>query len=273
MDKLIGQVLGGTKLDQQGEKLSKDFLDDFCRGVDGQKLPLHQHHDVAKETVGYFENLRLVECTDEPNEWLLVADVYAKKGFLDGAIGGFSISGFELIYSPASPDYLLYLPFPEYNQQELLSYFKELGNVQLNKWIKKSAEPLSSTLFIAAMSIVVTPIWNDVYKHKIAPKISLFMTECWPKLRKKNLTLEHVQVIDYKGQEIQVRFIGEKGKELFCYSSLIMEDGLKVAIKSIDIEYKNHDPIMKIVLVYNYSKGGYQLFRIEYSSGEVVHFA
>jgi hypothetical protein len=273
MEHILGQVLAGTQLDKQGEKLSKEFLARFCQYTDGKKIPLYQHHDMSNETVGYFNNIRLVECVDALGEWNLIADVYAEKGFLDEAIGGFSISGFELIHSPDSPDCLLYLPFPEYNEDELLNYFIALENIQLNKWIKKAADPVSAALLVAAATIVITPVWDDVYKRKIAPKIDSFMANSWPKLKKKKLNLEHIQVVDYKGSEIQVRLIGEKGKESICYSSVVIEGALKVAIESIKMENKEHDPIHKIVLVYHSDVTAYVIFRVEYSSGEVNHFA
>ena len=273
MEKIIGQVLGGTNLDQQGEKLTRSFLNDFCQEAKGKKIPLHQHHDMSKETVGYFENLRLIKCINDPNEWTLIADVYVKEGFLDEAIGGFSISGTELLYAPDLPECLLYLPFPEYNQDKLLDYFISLENIQLNKWIKKSVDPVSSALFIASMSIVITPIWDDIYKRKIAPRIESFMDKCWPKLKEKNLGLEHIQVVNYNDNEIQVRFIGEKGKEEICYSSLTIQGALSVAIKTIKAENKDYDPILRVVLLYNTANHSYVTYRIEFSSGEVVHFA
>jgi hypothetical protein len=54
MEQIIGQILAGTQLDLQGEKLSKAFLDEFCQYTDAVKSPLHQHHDMSKKIVGYF---------------------------------------------------------------------------------------------------------------------------------------------------------------------------------------------------------------------------
>jgi hypothetical protein len=62
-------------------------------------------------------------------------------------------------------------------------------------------------------------------------------------------------------------------KWVALYFSVVIEGALKVAIESIKMENKEHDPIHKIVLVYHSDVTAYVIFRVEYSSGEVNHFA
>ena len=77
------QTLGGTSLDLQGERLTKAFLEQYCAAAYGKRVPLHREHDMARPTVGYIENIRLVPDADHAGEWRLVGDVSLEEGELD----------------------------------------------------------------------------------------------------------------------------------------------------------------------------------------------
>ena len=115
------QILAGTKVDLQGEKIPKRILEGFVKSSNGRKIPLNQSHDFAKQCPGYMENLNLIEDENEKDEWALVGDIYCEPEKLEEVMGGFSISYLEITHPcKDDPEILLYLPYPYYNDHEYL---------------------------------------------------------------------------------------------------------------------------------------------------------
>tara|TARA_R110002049_G_C9160924_1_gene560989 strand:- start:95 stop:916 length:822 start_codon:yes stop_codon:yes gene_type:complete len=273
MEKRLNQVLGGTRLDAQGEKLSKKFIEKFCSSCEGRKIPLHQHHDMSRQTAGYIENLRVEKDPKNDGEWSIVGDVYSEIGAIDELIGGFSISGTETIHRPDEFNLMLYIPYPTYNDDKFVENLLATDEIHLSKWIKKGVEPASCALFVAVFAIVITPVWDHVYKRKIAPLVDRFMDEEWPKIRAKNLGLEHAQLIDYEGYEIEIRLIGVSGKERECYSPEVIQEAVKVAVDEVESDFSESNPITRLVLFYDSGSCNYKLHRTEYYTGNSVHHA
>ena len=115
------QIIAGTKVDLQGEKIPKHVLEGFLKNSYGKKIPLNQSHDISKPCPGYIENLNLVEDENENNEWSLIGDVYCESEKLEEAMNGFSISYLEITHQcEGDPEILFYLPYPHYNDKEYI---------------------------------------------------------------------------------------------------------------------------------------------------------
>lgn len=259
-------------MDRQGEKLTYEFLDNFCNNFKGKRIPLNQQHDLRRNTIGYAENLRL-EKVGSSDEWRLIGDLFVDLANLEIAVGGFSISGIEEIKYKNNPDFLLYIPFPYYNDTELLESLSESNKINLGKWIKKNSTPESWALFGSAVVFALTPLWDDFYKTVVAPKIKQFISDELPKLTKKGIGLQHVQIVDYRGCEVEIRFIGERGREKECYSSSIMRHSISMAKDILDSTFSESDPVSRIVLYYDKNSKSYFIHRIEKDSGTIEHYA
>lgn len=273
MEFIRNQILGGTSKDLQGEKLTYEFLNDFCNTLQGKRIPLNQQHDLVLNTIGYAENLRLEKIENVDNEWNLVGDLFVDRENLEIAVGGFSISGMEIIKQEHMPDFLLYIPYPYYNDSEFLECLSESKTVNLGKWIKKNSTSDAWAIFATTVVFALTPVWNDLYKTVVAPKIKEFISKELPKLTKKGLSAQHVQLVDYIGYEIEIRFIGERGREDECYSSSTIRNSIKMVKVELDNSFSNSDPISRIILCYDKTRNSYFIHRIERDSGHVEHYA
>lgn len=272
MELIRNQILGGTSIDRQGEKLTYEFLNDFCNTFKGKPIPLNQQHDLGLNTVGYAENLRLEKIGDSDKEWNLIGDLFVERANLEIVVGGFSISGVEALKSEDNPDFLLYIPFPYYNDAELLESLSKSNKINLGKWIKKNNDPESWAIFAATVVFVLTPVWDDFYKTIIAPKIKKFVYEEFPKLKKKGVGLQHVQIVDYRGCEIEIRFIGERGREKECYSSSTIRNSISMIKNEFDSTFSVSNPVVRIVLCYDKDSKSYFIHRIEKDRGDVEHY-
>lgn len=87
-------------------------------------IPRTQAHDMRRPVTGYIEDPRLVpDSGPGPLEkWRSIGDLYLDSGSLDDALGGFSISGLEMMRRPENATVLLYLPCPHYNDEGLLAH-------------------------------------------------------------------------------------------------------------------------------------------------------
>lgn len=265
------QILGGTLQDRQGEKLSYKFLNDFCDKYKGCRIPMNQHHDILKKTVGHIENLKLIQHPSISDEWQLIGDIYLNEGDVEDAIGGFSISGIEPLIEIENPNTLLYLPYPLYNDKMLIEELSLSNTLNIGKWIKKNNTPELIAIFAPAILFILSPAWEHTYNKIIAPKIDDFIEKQWPKLKKENLGLQHAQLIDYQNSEIEIRFIGEKGKEETCYSP----KAIKIAIKKVQAELPNltaqRENVIRVVMYFDSKIKEYSIHRVEYIDGSVEH--
>lgn len=274
MQIIKNQILGGTRTDSQGEKLSKEFLQRYCDHVGTGRIPLHQQHDMLKPVAGYIENVNLIPDPEIPGEWRVVGDVHLDAGKIEDVIGGFSISGIEIISSSETAVAQIYIPFPQYNDPELLSLLTNDPDLNVGKWIKKAAEPVSWAILGGLVAFVVTPIWDDIYKRKIAPNIDGLLDKYLEALKKKGLSPELAQVVLFKDSEVEVRIIPEKGKENECLRSGCVEQGLRDVVNFLMTDMKaNGVGVNRIVIFYNAGSSKYQLHRVEYGDGDIVHFA
>lgn len=274
MRRIANQTLASTNLDSQGERLSKDFLQRFEGLAASQKFPIHQKHDMSKPVAGYIENVRLVPDEGHPGEWRLVGDVAFEEGKLEDVMGGFSISGVELVRHVESPTALVYLPFPHYNDPQLLEQLAADAQLNVGKWIKKGAEPIGWVLLGSVITLAVTPIWDDIYKRKIAPRIDELLGRYLSRFRERGLTPEIAQLVQFQGGQVEVRLIPTKGKEETCLRSDAVQQGLCRVVAFLSTDRKSSDVgVRRIVVFYNDAKAAYELHRIEYADGSVEHVA
>lgn len=275
MREFKGRRIASTALDAQGERLSKEFLENYCSKMGDRRRPMHHMHDMARPVVGYTENHRLVADPDAQGEWCLLADVYLNDDAPTGAIGGFSISGVEMIWDPDGAEARILLSYPHYNNAELLAELKAIPSLAVGKWIKKAEGDLAwGALICTTLAFIVKPMWDDVYKRVIAPKIDALIDEYSRKLQPRDIPAELIQGVQYSGRSIEVRFIPSPGRELDCLSSGSILTGLRLVVAYLEGDRKANDVgAHRIVIFFDDSVGGYRLLRIEYLDGEVVHLA
>lgn len=268
------QPLASTNLDSQGERLSRDFLEKSCAHMKGKRFPVHQQHDMSKPVAGYIENVKLVSDPAHPGEWQLVGDVFVDIGSVSDVLGGFSIAGTEIMRRSSSATALIYVPFPHYNDPELIALLESDPDLNVGKWIKKAAEPIGWVVLGSVIAFLVTPIWDDVYKRKIAPRIDALIERLIPILRQKNLAAELAQIVLFNGKEVEIRIIPIRGKEESCLGSAQVHQGLKDVVAFLLCDGKARDiGVQRVVIFFDESLASYRVHRIEYSDGSVEHVA
>ena len=272
MRTFINQTLGGTRLDSQGERLPLAELQAICEKFRGKRIPLHQKHSMADTTLGYIENLRTLPDSEASGDWSLIGDVYLTEGELDEALKGFSISLTLPLREVADPELLLYIPYPHYNDSTLIEELATDRTLTIGKWVKKAADPCSWALFGATIAFVVTPIWDDIYKRKIAPVVDRFLETHFLRLHQAGINLEHVQHLSYESHQVEIRFIPALGKERYCFSSDLLRAGISQVIECLKQDVKAKDPgVERIILSYDVGCRTYTILRVEHKDGEVEH--
>lgn len=263
--RLTDQKIAGTALDSQGERLALDDLmayRDFC---EGKRVPLHQEHSMGEPTLGYIENVRLVQDGSDVESWSVIGDVIVTQGSLPEGLNGFSISFTAPLVEVEHPEFLLYIPYPHYNDATFVAELASNPRMKIGKWIKKSAEATEVAIFGLSVSFLLAPVWDDLYKNDLSPRIKSFIAEGWPKLRSKGMTLEHVQQVIHSGRVVELRFIPERGKEEACLSPEQIQAGIRLVAKYLDENHSQESAaIVRIVMRYETALRGYEILRIEH---------
>lgn len=265
------QILSGTGPDIYGETLSKAFLERACEHFRGRLAPVNREHGYDHPALGYIENLRVVPAADS-NEWHLIGDVTVRLGDLSAILGGFSISGVEpIITSPAAEGTVL-LPYPHYNDTNLIDEIASDPTLSIQKWIKRSADATTWALIGAAVTFAITPVWDDVYKRLVAPRIDNLVNSLLEKLRAKGLSSQLVQLVSYRGNNIEIRFIPDNKQEHRCLASPVIGRGIKSVVAFLDTDAKAKTMgIERAVLYFDPDADDYVIHRIEYNDGTVEH--
>jgi hypothetical protein len=272
MRKIQDQTLASTRIDSQGEKLTKEFLQKYCDHVGSGRIPLHQEHDMSKPTAGYIENTRLLPDPEHHGEWRVIGDVFIEEGQVENVLGGFSISGVEMIRRSSSATAFIYLSFPHYNNVELITALTDDPDLSVGKWIKKAAAPIDWVIIASVVAFAITPIWDDVYKRKIAPRIDSLLAKYLGTFQDKGLSVELTQIVLFKGNEVEVRIIPTKNNQSTCLQSEYVLDGLRKVTEFLNTDLKANDVgVKRIIIFYNDGVAAFELHRVEYGDGHVEH--
>lgn len=172
--KLIkNQPLMSTHTDKHNENFSKEDLEIIFNEIKNKSFPLGQDHDPLKKNIGYFENARLIQDKDNPENYFIIADVYCDPTKLQSTLGGFSFSGIKTLASnDKNPIFGIYLPYPYYNNPEYIKNILKIKiPIQVGKWVKKKIDPTTIVLITTIITVIFGPFWKQFYDKKIAPNI------------------------------------------------------------------------------------------------------
>ncbi|MDD5299604.1 MAG: hypothetical protein PHD65_03825 [Gallionella sp.] len=271
MEIIKRQTLSGTRLDTQGERVPKKVLDSFCAQYAGKRMPLNQNHDLRMQSPGFVENICVVEDEKSPGDWSLVGDVHYDAESLEIALGGFSISYLEIVKRGIRQDlFQVYLPFPFYNDPDLIAQLFEDGLVSVGKWAKKHADPSTIALIGGALVFFITPVWDDIYKTKIAPRIYSFFRDKIGVLKAKNIGVNFVQYISYFDREIQVLFIPLREQAEACFTVDCTNQAMLAVHEYLNSRDITTPCITKLFLNFDASSGRYILYRVEHEDGSII---
>jgi hypothetical protein len=164
---LHSQIIASTDVDAHGEQCTREFLEELAVRMP-PKMPLNQHHDHARPTVGMIENFRVVQ---EANGWALVADVT-----FDGeppSLGGLSYSTTELTRKDERSVLAAYVPFPYYKDEQFLADLGvHDGGTSVGRWIKKAEKVAQVALVVSALNLLLGPAWRRIYEDRIHPHLA-----------------------------------------------------------------------------------------------------
>ena len=276
--KLLGQTIGSTHRDSQGEKLPKEILEHICKPRQSRS-PISQEHKAEKRSIGYMDNFRVVPDPKASGEWFLIADVYftEEPDDIDIELGGFSWSITEIIkeFSSKEGNYAIYLPYPFYNNKKMLN---DLSNrdkyLSLGRWYKKSVDPATVSLAVSFILFALSPIWTKVFDSRIWPNIKKLCKRI-PELRNKGIQrVDFVQISKIKSHQVSIHFIPEANKEKACFSKTKMKNGFNTVYKHSKGDPKSKNPGYHVVKLYWESeREEYKVFHIEYKDGTDINIA
>lgn len=271
----LDQIIASTQVDRHGEKRSKEFFEKLLSSYP-ERLPLHQQHNMRKETLGYLENFRLVPCEDQADEWSVIADIYITSDDIDEALKGFSYSAVETIGGNTdSPLCFIHLPYPLYNDNE---FIEELivsdDQLMVGKYIQKALDPLSVGLIATGVALFLGPEWDIQYKSRVRPAMSKLLNHI-PKLIEKNVSPELIQhVVGYSEEVIKVYFIPDRNNVVESYQEHHILPAITVVKNFIGTDDKSKIVGVEMAkLFFDKSKGSYELFHIQYLDGSDVSVA
>lgn len=271
METIPNQILGGTRLDGQGERVPKEVLQDFATANAGRRMPLNQRHDMKLGSTGFVENIRLVPDEGSPGDWSLVGDVSYDPQTTEFPVGGFSIS-FATVVRPSNTgeSFVVYLPFPHHNDPTLVEQVFEEGYVSVGRLAAKEFAPATVALIVATVSFVARPVWDNFYKTTIAPKVSSLFRGRFKLLRERGIAADFMQTFEYEGNVIKVRFLPLRGKEEHCFSiektssAMFMVHEYTVALD------RNHIPVEMVFLTFDEMADKFVFSRVQFSDGTLA---
>jgi hypothetical protein len=258
--KFVGQILGGTQLDTQGEKLSKEVLEIFCAKNAGIRMPLGEGHDVSLPPQGYIENLRLEPHETLEEEWVLKADIFCEEEALKRLLRGFSISFLEPAKGPSNAIMSVHVPYPSYNDSDFMMDLAAIPRLGTGRWVKKAADPTTIAALTIVLPFVLAPAWDKLYKERFGSYLDVLLDSLLPKLQRKGLTAEFIHIVPYDDRRIEIRLLSPRGSAAFNYELVLK--GLSTAATWLETRKNNSMPIpSRLVLQYDAQSDGYVVTR------------
>jgi hypothetical protein len=268
MRTIKGQILAGTRLDSQGERNSKDVLEQYATAFAGRRQPLNQHHDLTLPVIGYIENFRVVADEESPGNWQLVGDVFIESDNVSPEFKGFSFSYMEKLRRSQSQERIeVFLPYPHYNDLVLIDEVFEDGFASVGKIVRKGASPETVALIVSVVVAVLQPLWEDLFRSVIAPSVVKFFEGRFGSLSRRNISCDVLHQIDYCGHSAQVLFVPVRGKELECLSIEKQCQGMLMVSDYLAALDVNHVPVSKIILAFNQTESRFVINAVHFRDG------
>lgn len=275
MKVILKQILAGTHIDSQGEKHPKEVLERFAESYKDIKLPLNQHHDLRLPTVGFIENIKVIQDPEHQDTWLLVGDVHIENDEIEigKSFGGFSISYMEMMRpSSKQESFEVFLPHPHYNDRQLVEQIFEEGHVSVGKIVRKGLSTDEIAIVVSLLVLVVQPAWDDFYRTKIATLVANFFSNRFPILARKNISADVIQHVDYCGHHVQVLLIPLRGHEQKCFSVERQFAAISLVLEYLEALELNHVPVKKVTLTFHMAKGQFQINTIYFVDGASINY-
>lgn len=267
---LKGQVLASTRPDSQGESHTYDSLSRLASLFSSKsRLPLHQRHDMALETVGHVENFLVVPDAEDPAHWVLVGDVTFRDIEIDEALRGFSYSVTDRLVGDENPLASAFLPYPYYNDAALMSgLVKGLKKTAAGAWRKKEADPQAVGLLVAFVLFIAAPAYTNYWNNTIAPLLSRFRSHL-----SSIGSIEFCQTLTGpRGETYAAYFIPPRGSSSDYLTLSLVSDALKRTA-----DFISHDHLAQSRGVFlarlSYVGSRYELTSVQYLDGSVVNHA
>jgi len=264
------QILAGTKIDSQGESNTKEFLVSLCKSFNSRgRIPLGQQHDMSLEDVGYIDNFNVIPDGKDNNHWNLVGDIYFHDIDIDDALRGFSYSvNQDLAGDLEKKEVAVYVPFPFYNDHELLNEIAGINNgVVSGAWKKKNADPASLSLIISFALFLGAPAYTNYWNNKIEP--------AYKKLRAhlgKKHGIDFVQTCKGpNGETYGIYFIHAREDEDSCFSLKNVLSGIQLVENHIlNDNLAKEKGINLVKLQYSEENKIFKLRVVEYLDGSII---
>jgi hypothetical protein len=264
------QAVMSTRQDTQGEKQTKEHLDEIVANTP-PRFPLGQHHDMSKPYCGYMENFRVVPIESGPGEWMLIADIHIESGNVADAVGGFSY-GWTTKYrrNQERVEGAVYLPYPHYNDEELVDKLLETSlPLEVGKWHKKAADPEPIGLIVTFVLFVLAPTWQKLYDTRVHP----YLTKLIADLKEKTRDLKYhygFQIRDEQGRTVSVYLIPTQHEPLYFSHLATLKGGVEAAMAYLttnDLAKTRGVHLLK--LRYDSLVGDYVVFSVQFCDGTV----
>lgn len=264
------QIIASTKIDLHGETRPREFFEKLIRSYP-QRMPLHQQHDLGLDTVGYIENFHLTEDESDPEHFVVRADIYVTDDEVNPDLSGFSISFLEdICCNSRNPLHYIYLPYPLYNEQDLIDdIVGKIPDVLVGRFVKKSASAeLVTSLIATGIVLLVSPEWQRQYEAHVRPAIVRLLG--WlPKLKSRGASADMLQrVVGPNGEEIQFVFVPLRGEEERALDPDKIKDGVSIAFEFLSTDTRAREVgVRRIKLFYGESSDRFFLFHVEFLDG------
>lgn len=264
------QIVASTKMDLHGETRPREFFEELVATYP-PRMPLHQQHKLELDTIGYLENFYVDEDEGEPGHFVVRADVYVTADDVSPELRGFSISFLEALHCRTdSPIHYLYLPYPLYNDQELISgLLEDDPDLFVGKFVKKAlSSDLVTGLIGTGIALLVAPEWQRQYEASVRPAIIRLLN--WvPRLREKGASVDFIQrVVCPNGETIELVMVPRRGREERSLDPDKVKEGVSIAFEFLASDPRAVDPgVRRMKLYYGELSEKFILFHIEFQDG------
>lgn len=264
-------VLSGTMEDAHGETLTKAELEGILASMPATAV-LHHHHDMSLPVVGKWANARLEPDADNPGHWVLVADGEVPEGVDPSELGkGFSIAFTAGITRNSDrPTLALYLPFPAYNDQELIDELvNEFPDVAVGKSVKKEVNLALVGLIVTSVCFVLRPLWQHTYDELIRPHWQRALDGA-KAFGRRGLRTDVRSLVQLPGRdEVRVHLIPERGNEL----ATLEHDLWQRLLQDLEAQLTAHEAgggrwPERVIAVYDPKRTGYHICQMTFEDGE-----
>jgi hypothetical protein len=176
------------------------------------------------------------------------------------------------MHEPEQPVVECYLPYPAYNNAQILQTLYAEGDVTIGRVQKKGLTETEIGLIVAVAALLISPEWDIQYRTRIRPQLQRALSLINSTLARHSLEADLRQTLQIPNVgAVTLILIPDRTATTTGQEIEAIDLAIKSAIQFVDVHERKD--VRELRSLFNPSRRRYEIIYVRYSDGQDLNIA